>query len=170
MENPLAKTTTDHEAIRAWVEDRGGWPAEAEATAGEGGVLRVDFPGWSGDGTPRRIPWEDWFRRFDESSLAFVYEEVTQDGERSSFNRLVALETAAAPSRRKRRARRSRAGGRRKVASTAVARTLARKARTKGARTKSRSSRASGAGARSGGRTASRPRGRGRRSGGRKAR
>src|SRR4051794_11073762 len=70
---PLSKTTTDHEQIRSWVEERGGWPAAVKATErrGDPGILRIDFPGFSGEGRLERIDWDEFFRKFDESGLAF---------------------------------------------------------------------------------------------------
>jgi hypothetical protein len=127
MAQNVSKTTTDHEAIRGWVEERGGWPAEVEATAGtEGrtGIIRIDFPGFSGEGTLRRISWDEWFRKFDEASLAFVYEDATAGGERSSFNELVARETAKAEGRRT--SRRGAGRGRARTAARGAARSTAR--------------------------------------------
>jgi hypothetical protein len=91
-------TTTDHDTIRRWAEERGGKPSEVISTAREGevGIIRIDFPGFGGEGKLREIPWDDWFRKFDETSLAFVYEEQTADGQRSSFNKLVGRETGDA--------------------------------------------------------------------------
>ena len=86
-----AQSTTDHETIREWVEERGGWPAAVEGTArgGSAGVLRIDFPGFSGEGTLRRIDWDQWFQKFDESNLAFLYVEETAGGDFSRFFKLV---------------------------------------------------------------------------------
>jgi hypothetical protein len=38
-------TTTDHNTIRKWAEDRGGVPATVKATEEDGhaGILRIDF-------------------------------------------------------------------------------------------------------------------------------
>ena len=56
-----AKTTTDHDAIRKWVEKHGGKPARVADTAkrGEGGVLRIDFaePGGNDDDRLEEIDW-----------------------------------------------------------------------------------------------------------------
>jgi hypothetical protein len=40
-------TTTDQ--IKRWVEERGGKPATVKGTEKEAGVLRIDFPGYSGE-------------------------------------------------------------------------------------------------------------------------
>jgi hypothetical protein len=87
-----SRTTTDHEEIRRWAEERGGVPATVAATeqGGEPGILRIDFPGFSGEGTLEEISWDDFFRKFEESNLAFLFEE----GSDSRFNKLVSRATA----------------------------------------------------------------------------
>jgi hypothetical protein len=86
-----SRTTTDHEEIRAWVTQRDGKPARVIGTGGkdDAGLLRIDFPGFSGEGRLEHISWDDFFRTFDESNLAFVYQDKTADGEESRFNKLV---------------------------------------------------------------------------------
>src|SRR5689334_12658085 len=95
------RTTTDHDEIRRWAEERGGKPAEVASTArgGDPGIIRIDFPGYSGEGSLQPISWDDWFRKFDESGLALVYSERTAGGQRSNFNKLVGRETAEARAR-----------------------------------------------------------------------
>ena len=85
------RTTTDHDEIRQWVEQHDGRPAQVRGTEGrdEVGVLRVDFPGGSGEGDLQPISWDDWFAKFDESDLAFLYQERKADGSDSTFNKLV---------------------------------------------------------------------------------
>ena len=83
-----AESTTDHDEIREWVESRRGRPAIVSSTSrsgGSGGVLRIDFPGFSGEGTLQEASWDEWFRIFDEQDLAFLY----QDQPESRFNKLV---------------------------------------------------------------------------------
>src|SRR3954447_11774588 len=86
-----SKTTTDHEEIRKWAEERGGKPACVMGTGGGGdaGILRIDFPGYSGEGKLKEISWDEFFEKFDEENLALLYQEKTKDGERSNFNKLV---------------------------------------------------------------------------------
>ena len=93
----LSKTTQDHEEIRRWAEERGGKPSHVKSTgSGEDvGILRIDFPGFSGEGSLEPISWEQWFDKFDERKLALLYEEETAGGERSNFNKIVSAETAA---------------------------------------------------------------------------
>ncbi len=86
------KATTDHEAIRQWTEERGGWPATVHGTEGKGeqaGLLRIDFPGYGGGEKLQRISWEEFFNKFEESNLALVYQEETAEGRQSRFNKLV---------------------------------------------------------------------------------
>lgn len=90
--------TTDHEKIREWVEERGGWPATVESTyeVGDPGLIRLDFPGYSGGETLKRISWDEWFSKFDERDLVLLFQEDLASGERSNFNKLVSLATAEA--------------------------------------------------------------------------
>jgi hypothetical protein len=87
-----SKTTTDHDEIRRWVEERGGRPAAVTATGSgdDPGILRIDF-GDRDEGL-EEISWDEFFRAFDENDLAFLYQD---DGE-SRFNKFVSRETAEA--------------------------------------------------------------------------
>jgi hypothetical protein len=83
-----SNTTTDHDEIRNWVEARGGFPAHVRQTGrkrGDLGVLRIDYPGYSGKDTLERVDWEDWFDAFERNKLAFLY----QDKRSSRFSKLV---------------------------------------------------------------------------------
>lgn len=93
-----AKVTTDHEVIRKWVEERGGCPAHVKGTGGDGdpGVLRIDFPGFSGQETLEKISWDQFFDWFDKNNLAFLYQDKTADGKPSRFNKLVSRDTVEA--------------------------------------------------------------------------
>ena len=82
-----AKTTTDHNEIRRWVEERGGFPASVKGT-GDGndpGLLRIDYPGFSGEEKLQKISWEEFFTKFDSENLAFLY----QDEPDSRFSKLI---------------------------------------------------------------------------------
>ena len=89
-----AKRTTDHNEIRQWVEDRGGHPARVKGTANKqgGGLLRIDYPGYTGEGTLQEISWQEFFEEFDDSGLEFLYQDETADGEQSRFSKLVSRE------------------------------------------------------------------------------
>jgi hypothetical protein len=88
--------TVDHSFIRRWAEQRGAHPAAVKRTAKDGdpGIIRLDFPGYSGEDSLTEISWDDFFEKFEEKQLAFVYQEQTADGEVSNFNKLVSRATA----------------------------------------------------------------------------
>ncbi|HWF48217.1 MAG TPA: hypothetical protein VG168_14505 [Bryobacteraceae bacterium] len=100
MSSHLSKTTRDHDEIRKWAEARGGKPAHVKATGSKDdvGILRIDFPGYSGEGSLEPITWEQFFQKFDERNLALVYQEKTASGEPSNFNKIVTAEVAHDPS------------------------------------------------------------------------
>ncbi len=81
-----AQTTTDHDTIRRWAESRGGRPAKI-STGGPGGVLRIDFGEPEEEFEP--ISWDEFFEIFDENRLQFLYQDETQGGDTSRFNKLV---------------------------------------------------------------------------------
>lgn len=90
------KATTNHEVIRDWTEERGGWPATVKATgdAEEPGILRIDFPGYSGEDTLERVDWDAFFEKFEEKELAFLYQDEVEDGDTSRFFKFVTRDTA----------------------------------------------------------------------------
>jgi hypothetical protein len=90
--------TTDHETIRRWAEERGAHPARVKGTGGKDdvGIIRLDFPGYSGEDTLEPISWDDFFKEFDKKGLALVYEETTASGAKSNFNKLVSRESVEA--------------------------------------------------------------------------
>jgi hypothetical protein len=78
--------------IRRWVESRGGFPATVKGTERGGehaGLLRIDFPDYSGEGTLERISWEDFFDKFDQADIEFLFQEQTEDGSPSRFFKFV---------------------------------------------------------------------------------
>lgn len=95
-----ARRTIDHDVIRTWVEERGGKPARVKQTGSDGdpGILRIDYPGYSGEGTLEAISWDDWFEAFDQNALAFIYQLATADGDQSRFSKLVARTDGDGPS------------------------------------------------------------------------
>lgn len=123
-----SKTTTDHDTIRRWAEKRGAVPSTVSRTrsAKDVGVIRLDFPGFSGEGSLEQISWDQFFDKFDSEGLAFVYQDKTAAGKTSSFNRFVKRETAMARTRGTKKAgartgmkRTARAGAAKKTASRA---------------------------------------------------
>lgn len=87
-----SKRTTDHAKIRQWAEARNGKPARVQGT-GDGddaGLLRIDFPEEHEDEERlEEISWDEFFEKFDEKRLAFVYQDKTAAGKPSRFNKFV---------------------------------------------------------------------------------
>lgn len=90
-----AKHTTDHEFIKRWAEERKGKPTAVKGTGGgdDPGIIRIDFPGYSGQGKLEPISWDEWFQKFEENDLALLFQEETAGGEKSNFNKLVKRST-----------------------------------------------------------------------------
>jgi hypothetical protein len=86
-----ARPLVDHEEIRQWAEERGAQPACVRGTGGRGdtGMVRLDFPGYSGGESLQPISWDDWFEKFDERGLALLVQDTTARGQKSNFNKLV---------------------------------------------------------------------------------
>jgi len=84
-----SQTTTDHETIRKWADQRDGHPATVRATEEDGhaGILRFDFG--AREERLEEIGWDKFFRKFDEADLAFLYQERTKDGKHSRFHKFV---------------------------------------------------------------------------------
>jgi hypothetical protein len=85
--------TTDHAKIRSWAEARNGRPARVHGTGepDDAGILRIDFPEEKDDEDEEleEITWEEFFEKFDEKRLAFVYQDQTASGTQSRFNKFV---------------------------------------------------------------------------------
>jgi hypothetical protein len=91
MSDHEAKQTTDHDEIKRWAEARDGKPATVKGTEDgeEAGVLRISF---RDDASLDIIGWEDFFDKFEEAALAFLYQERAKDGKTSRFFKLVERE------------------------------------------------------------------------------
>jgi hypothetical protein len=91
-----SQVTTDHDEIRRWVEERGGHPARVKDTESKNspGLLRIDYPGYSGGDSLEAISWDEFFTGFDENNLAFLYQEKTKDGNESRFSKLIDRDSA----------------------------------------------------------------------------
>jgi len=81
--------TTDHEVIRQWAKARKAVPSTVAGTEHDGhlGVLRFDFPGYSGDRLTA-VGWDEWLATFDKRRLNFIYQQRQSNGKRSNFFRL----------------------------------------------------------------------------------
>lgn len=87
-----SRTTTDHDEIRRWAEARDGRPAAVKGTERgdeEAGILRIRFPGVGDDENLEDIDWDAFFEKFEESRLAFLYQDQTKEGETSRFFKFV---------------------------------------------------------------------------------
>ncbi len=93
-----SKVTTDHEVIRKWVEERGGNPARVKVTgsADDPGLLRIDFPGYSRKESLEPISWNDFFAKFEERQLAFLYQDELRSGKPSRFFKLISRDSPRA--------------------------------------------------------------------------
>lgn len=91
-----SQTTTDHDTIRKWAEARKAQPACVKGTGSgkDPGIIRLDFPGYSGDDKLEQISWDEWFDKFEEQQLALIYQDKTADGQQSNFNKLVSRDKA----------------------------------------------------------------------------
>ena len=96
-----SRVLTDRDEIRSWAEERDAQPACVRGTGSEEdvGMIRLDFPGYSGETSLEPIEWDDWFQKFDENNLALLVEDETARGEKSNFNKIVGRETAEASAR-----------------------------------------------------------------------
>ena len=88
-----ANATTDHDKIRQWAESRGGHPATVKATerGHEAGILRLDFD--PPDEALEKISWDDFFEKFEDADLAFLYQDKTAAGKQSRFHKFVSRDS-----------------------------------------------------------------------------
>jgi hypothetical protein len=88
----MAETTTDHETIRKWAENKRGKPAAVDRThrGGDVGIIRIMFPQarQSEHESLVEITWDEFFEEFDKRELALVFDE------KSMFNKIVGRDTA----------------------------------------------------------------------------
>jgi anaerobic selenocysteine-containing dehydrogenase len=57
------------------------------------GVLRIDFPGYSGEGSLQEISWDEFFEKFDREGLGFLHQDKLKNGRTSRFFKLVSRKT-----------------------------------------------------------------------------
>jgi hypothetical protein len=92
MSKGESQKTTDLNKIKRWAEERDGKPAIVKGTEGGkqgGGVLRIDFPGYTGQDTLEEVSWDEWYKVFQSRDLEFLYQDKTADGNESRFFKLV---------------------------------------------------------------------------------
>ena len=80
-----AQKTTNHNTIKQWVEARNGYPATVKN--GEPGLLRIEFDNAINESLEKIS--SEFFDKFEESNLAFLYQEELKDGEENRFCKLV---------------------------------------------------------------------------------
>ena len=90
-----SETTTDHDTIRKWAEERGGRPSRVKSTGDadahkDAGLLRIDFK--EPNENFEEIEWEDFFKVMDDRGLAMIIQHQHVDGSGSTFNRFVSRE------------------------------------------------------------------------------
>jgi hypothetical protein len=83
-----ATTTTDHDEIRRWAEERGGRPSLVRTGRGKGGILRFDFG--EDDEKLEETSWDEFFEVFDDNNLAFLHQGQIGSGQTSRFFKFVA--------------------------------------------------------------------------------
>jgi hypothetical protein len=96
-----SRTLIDHDEIRQWAEERGAKPAAVRSTENDDdiGIIRLDFPGYSGSDSLEEVDWDEWFEQFDSRNLALVVQEETANGKPSNFNKLVSRDSVQESSR-----------------------------------------------------------------------
>lgn len=77
-----AVSTTNHTVIRNWTESRNGRPALAAD-----GILRIDFQ--EREEQFEEIDWDRFFDIFEDRKLAFLHQDMLDDGKISRFNKFV---------------------------------------------------------------------------------
>src|SRR5918992_4721712 len=82
-----ATTTTDHDEIRRWAEERRGRPSVVRTGRGRGGILRFDFG--EDDEKLEETSWDEFFQVFDDNKLAFLHQDEIGSGQSSRFFKFV---------------------------------------------------------------------------------
>ncbi len=90
-----SRVLTDHDEIRRWAEERGAKPSAVRRTHTDEdtGIIRLDFPGYSGADSLEEIEWDEWFDDFEDRNLALVVQGETANGQTSNFNKLVSRDS-----------------------------------------------------------------------------
>jgi hypothetical protein len=91
-----AKTTTNHDEIRSFIESRGGRPAVVRGTSDTSGqaVLKIDL---MGDEGLEHLAWDEFFQLFDKNNLALRYKEQSVEGKAANMFEFVQREVSDAP-------------------------------------------------------------------------
>ena len=79
---PGKKATTNHNEIKRWIVNHGGSPAIFDDPQAKADLpsIHVDFPGdrdaeyMQEAVVITKVSWEEFFKKFEEKKLAFIYE------------------------------------------------------------------------------------------------
>ena len=142
-----SRVLTDHDEIRRWAEERDAQPACVRGTGSEEdvGMIRFDFPGYSGETSLEPIQWEEWLQKFDENNLALLVEEETASGQTSNFNKIIGRETEAALLEGRKTSRRGKRGAQREGSRTTGRRSQARSGSSRASRSRNATKRSTAA-------------------------
>ena len=104
-----SRVLTDHDEIRRWAEERDARPSAVQRTHTDDsvGIIRLDFPGYSGENSLEEIEWDEWFDKFDDNNLALIVQDQTAGGERSNFNKIVSRDSVESAGSSRSRAKKS---------------------------------------------------------------
>jgi len=83
--------TTDPDVIRRWAEERHGTPVlfhEIDPDSNEQWP-GFAFPGYDQPNSYEEVTWQELFNKRAEDRLVFLYQEMTETGELSLYNRFV---------------------------------------------------------------------------------
>lgn len=93
------KSTTDHAEIQKWAAKYDGKPQLIDDMDAKGDQigLRIDFPGRKDDplfgkDKIRDISWEEFFEKFEELELGFIYDDIENLKDPGSVSRFVKRE------------------------------------------------------------------------------
>lgn len=134
-----SRVLTDHEEIQRWAEERGARPSAVQRTHTDDnvGIIRLDFPGYSGEGSLEEIEWDEWFDKFDDNNLALIVQDETAQGEKSNFNKIVSRDTVeeyskSSRSRGGKKSTSSRSSGKKSSARSEARSTSSKRKKSKG--------------------------------------
>ena len=84
-------STTNHNEIQQWAEEKEGIPATLKNQDEEASnlIIRILFSDDKNVDQAREIPWDQFFKLFEEHKLAFVYKHENFGGALSNFHRFV---------------------------------------------------------------------------------
>jgi hypothetical protein len=104
-----SRVLTDHDEIRSWAEERDARPSAVQRTHTDDsvGIIRLDFPGYSGENSLEEIEWDEWFDKFDDNNLALIVQDQTAGGERSNFNKIVSRDSVESAGKSRSRAKKT---------------------------------------------------------------